>query len=56
MVRQSLAKWQIDPDLAGVREPDALAKWSPDEQKSWTRFWSDVAAQLRRAQDQQPRP
>jgi tetratricopeptide (TPR) repeat protein len=42
----SLAAWQTDPGLAGVRERAALAKLSDAERKQWQRLWADVAALL----------
>jgi hypothetical protein len=30
------------PDLAPVREPDALAKLPSDERAEWTRFWAEL--------------
>ena len=41
---QSVAAWQKDPDLAGVRAPAALAKLPDAEREPWQRFWADVAA------------
>ena len=37
-----LRVWQQDPDLAGVRDQDALAKLPADEQDAWRQFWADV--------------
>jgi hypothetical protein len=31
-IRQTLHHWQIDADLAGVRDPDAVAKLPAEEQ------------------------
>jgi tetratricopeptide (TPR) repeat protein len=42
----SLATWQTDPDLAGVRDPAALAKLPDSEREQWRRLWADVAALL----------
>jgi tetratricopeptide (TPR) repeat protein len=39
--------WLGDADLAGVREPDALAKLSPGEQAAWTALWDEVASRAR---------
>jgi WD40 repeat protein/tetratricopeptide (TPR) repeat protein len=43
-IRQRLAHWQLDPNLAGVREPEQLAKLSPAEQEEWCRLWAEVAS------------
>jgi tetratricopeptide (TPR) repeat protein len=37
-----LQDWLEHPDLAGLRDPRALAKLAADEQESWQQFWSDV--------------
>jgi serine/threonine-protein kinase len=41
-----LRHWQKDSDLAGVREPAALAQLPEDERASFQTFWADVAAAL----------
>ena len=40
---------QADAALAGVRDPDALAKLPEAERKDWQSLWADVDALLRRA-------
>lgn len=45
------ASWPATPDLAGVREPDALAALPPDESKAWQKFWADVREVQRQAAD-----
>jgi tetratricopeptide (TPR) repeat protein len=35
-------QWLDDPDLDGVRDPDALAKLPEAERKEWAAFWDDV--------------
>ncbi len=42
----SLAAWQTEPTLAGVRDWDALAKLPDAERDQWQRLWADVAAQV----------
>jgi serine/threonine-protein kinase len=49
-VRRVLQHWQADTDLAGLREPDALAQLPPEEREAWFTFWQEVADLLRRAQ------
>ena len=34
------------PDLAGVRDPDALARLSDHERRDWREFWSEVDLRL----------
>jgi tetratricopeptide (TPR) repeat protein len=46
-----LQGWMCDPDLAGLRDPDAVAKLPCDEQKGWRRIWADVEGLLKKAQD-----
>jgi hypothetical protein len=47
-VHAKLRHWQKDPDLAGVREPAALAELSHEERAALLTFWADVAATLDR--------
>ena len=44
-----LRHWQIDPDLAGIRDSDALARLPTEEREQWQRLWSDVDALLHQA-------
>jgi serine/threonine protein kinase len=41
-LRDRLAHWKRDPDLAGVREPDRLAALAAAEQEEWRAFWVEV--------------
>ncbi|MSR55527.1 MAG: hypothetical protein EXS09_19920 [Gemmataceae bacterium] len=50
-VRQKMLHWQQDRDLAGLRDVTNLAKLSPEEQKTFTQLWSDVAAVLKKAEE-----
>jgi hypothetical protein len=50
-VQKQLEHWQTDPDLAGVRDKDALGKLLADEQKAWRKLWDDVSAVLKRASE-----
>ncbi len=49
-VGNTLKHWQVDPDLAGVRGPEALAKQPEAERQSWRKLWDDAADVLARAQ------
>ncbi len=51
-VKSKLRYWQRDAQLAGIREKAVLDKLPADEQKPFTRFWSDVAALLKKAEEQ----
>jgi hypothetical protein len=48
-VRETLAKWQGDTDLVGVRDKDALAKLPEAEREAWQKLWADVAALLEKS-------
>ncbi len=48
-VQLRLRHWQTDSDLAGLRDPAALAKLDAEEQRACARLWSDVAKLLARA-------
>src|SRR5207249_3460740 len=48
-VAQTLAHWQADADLAGVREPGALDALPGPEREGWRALWGQVAATLARA-------
>jgi serine/threonine-protein kinase len=53
-VQQTLQHWQRDPDLAGLRDKDAVAKLSADEQDACKNLWADVAVLVKRAQEVRP--
>jgi serine/threonine-protein kinase len=49
---QSIAKgmltnWQSEPDLAGLRDPQALDDLAPDERKDCLALWQEVRASLK---------
>jgi serine/threonine-protein kinase len=48
LVRQTLMDWQGDPDLAGLREPTALEKFSADERQDCLTLWKEVGVVLQR--------
>jgi hypothetical protein len=50
-VRQRLAHWLRDADLASVRDSEALAWLPAGEQAAWRQLWSEVADLLNKAQD-----
>ena len=45
---KALAHWKADADLAGVRDPDALAKLPEPEREEWKAFWARADALLAR--------
>jgi tetratricopeptide (TPR) repeat protein len=51
LVPQRLRHWQRDPDLAGVRNEDALARLPEAEREAWRRLWADVAETLAKARE-----
>ncbi len=48
-VLQRLSHWQRDPDLVGLRDPQALAKLPPNEARAWQALWAQVQDLLDRA-------
>ncbi len=50
VVEQQMRHWQWDPDFAGVRGPEALARLPQAERQEWQKLWADVADLLARAQ------
>jgi formylglycine-generating enzyme required for sulfatase activity len=53
---QTLKHWQQDSDLAGIRDPAALAKLPAGEQKAFTQLWAELAALLKKVESSLPRP
>jgi serine/threonine-protein kinase len=49
-IRKTLPYWRQDPDLAGIRDPEALAKLPAEEQQGWRALWTDVDALLKKTQ------
>jgi hypothetical protein len=37
-----MQRWQQDPDLAGVRGPDALRLLPDSEHREWQQLWAEV--------------
>ena len=50
-VARTLQHWLVDPDFAGVRGPEALARLPEAERQAWQKLWDDVADMLARAQE-----
>jgi serine/threonine-protein kinase len=53
-ITRTLQHWKTDPDLAAIRDPDALAKLPEAERKEWEALWANVDALLKRAQGKTP--
>jgi hypothetical protein len=49
-LKQVLAHWLADPDLAGISEPDALNRMSDGERAQCVALWKAVDAVLQRVQ------
>jgi serine/threonine-protein kinase len=49
LVRQTLAHWQRDPDLVGIRDAAWIANLPTEELRACRQLWADVDALLRRA-------
>jgi hypothetical protein len=45
-MRQAFEKWRAEPDLADVRDPDALDKLPTTEREEWRKLWGDLDARL----------
>jgi tetratricopeptide (TPR) repeat protein len=54
VVVAQMRDWQRDPDLAGVRGKEALAKLPEAERPAWQKLWTDVADTLARAEAKVP--
>jgi tetratricopeptide (TPR) repeat protein len=55
-VQQALRMWQRDAGLAGVRDPDALARLPNAEREAWQKLWQEVGAVLAKASAQRKKP
>jgi tetratricopeptide (TPR) repeat protein len=53
-VARTLLHWNSDPDLAGIRDADALAKLPKTEGDEWLALWADVEALRKRAGEKGP--
>ena len=47
-LRHTLLHWKSDPDLAGIREPDAMARLPAAERAACRTLWAEVNALLAR--------
>jgi tetratricopeptide (TPR) repeat protein len=53
-VRETLARWQTDNDMASVRGPEALARLPDKERKAWSKLWEQVSSLLNQVQGNHP--
>jgi hypothetical protein len=53
-ITQALRHWKADTELAGLREPNALAKLPPDEQQTCRALWAKVDALLTKTAGAKP--
>jgi hypothetical protein len=49
-----MRRWLTDPDLAGVRGPEALARLPEAERQPWQKLWDEVIDLLNQAQAKTP--
>jgi serine/threonine-protein kinase len=47
-IREVVTHWQDDPDLAGIRDQEGLARLPDEERKQWESLWFDVDALIHR--------
>jgi hypothetical protein len=47
LAKKMLMQWQVDPDLAGLREPSSLDHLHADERKDFLSLWDEVANVLK---------
>lgn len=50
-VQQTMKRWQQSTDLAGLRDPAALGKLPLEEQNACAQLWADVAALLKKTEE-----
>ncbi|MFI5460715.1 MAG: tetratricopeptide repeat protein, partial [Isosphaerales bacterium] len=53
-ISQTLQHWKVDIDLAGLRDPAALAKLPENEQKACRALWAEVDALLAKSRPKTP--
>ncbi len=53
LAKRMLTNWQADPDLAGLREQNALAELPAEERKECHTLWDEVGVVLRRVVQQE---
>jgi serine/threonine-protein kinase len=49
LAKKTLTRWQVDPDLGGIRERGALERLSKDEREACLALWRQVTAVLKRS-------
>jgi serine/threonine-protein kinase len=47
---RQLGRWQNDPNLGSLRDPEALARLSPEERQACQGLWAEVAMLVRKPQ------
>src|SRR4051794_37196666 len=53
-IGKTLLSWQADPDLAAVRDADALRQLPEEERQGWEALWAEVRALRRRVRETRP--
>jgi hypothetical protein len=54
VVAKILSRFQESPDLGGVRDPEASAKFHEAERASWQALWAEVASVEKRLRPMSP--
>jgi hypothetical protein len=47
-------RYQNDPNMAGVRDPEAIDALLPDEREAWRAFWREVAQRIAADREEHP--
>jgi tetratricopeptide (TPR) repeat protein len=55
-ITRKLRHWKVDPDLAGVRDPEALARLPEPERRRWQALWAAVDELLNLVSSGRARP
>jgi hypothetical protein len=50
LIRRRVVPWKYDPQLASLRDPDALAQLPAEEQEACRQLWAEVEAVLRKTE------
>jgi eukaryotic-like serine/threonine-protein kinase len=53
-IQQKLAYWRSDPDLASVRDPQALDRLPDNEHATWQALWRDVDELAKKVAEKKP--
>jgi hypothetical protein len=51
LVRRRVVPWKYDPQLASLRDPDAVAELPAEEQEACHKLWAEVEAVLQKCRE-----